>query len=319
MTRLRFGIGTYARIPYDGMAQYFREAEAMGFDSAWTDDDIFFPTASDFDPWTLLAGLAVETERIRLGILVSAITFRYPSVLAAQVITADHISKGRIELGLGAGAPGLNGVVGLAEWSPRERSERFEEYASILAAMVRGERVDFDGAHYAVHDALVAAPIQKPRPPLILAAHGERGLRTTARYADGWNTVVELTDSAGGDASWQAILAGAVATTKRMSERLDVIASEEGRDPATLRRSVLVYRAAVNPFSSVDAFDEVAGAFQQVGIDEIIFVWPPIENLMPAIDGAELGHLRRPADIPLTAAERSAFERVVSARISNRS
>jgi alkanesulfonate monooxygenase SsuD/methylene tetrahydromethanopterin reductase-like flavin-dependent oxidoreductase (luciferase family) len=184
--------------------------------------------------------------------------------------------------------------------------------------MLRGERVDFDGAHYAVRDAQVAAPFQKPRPPLILAAHGERGLRTTARYADGWNTVVELTGSSGGEATWPLILAGAVATTKRMSERLDVIASEEGRDPATLRRSVLVFRAAVNPFSSVDAFDEVAGAFQQVGIDEIIFVWPPIENLMPAIDGAELGPLRRPPDIPLTSAQRSAFERVVAERISNR-
>jgi alkanesulfonate monooxygenase SsuD/methylene tetrahydromethanopterin reductase-like flavin-dependent oxidoreductase (luciferase family) len=317
LTPLQFGLLTPGRIPYDGLAQYARDAEAMGFDSVWVDDDIFSPTYSDFDPWTLLAGLAVETERIRLGTLVSVITFRYPSVLAAQAITADHLSKGRIELGLGAGAPGLNGAVGLAEWTPRERSERLEEYVAILAPMLRGERVDFDGAHYTVHDAQVAAPIQKPRPPLKLAAHGDRGLRVVARYADGWNTLVELTDSAGGDASWPAILAGAVAMTKQRSERLDTIALEEGRDPATLRRSVIVYRATVDPFSSVEAFDEVAGAFQNIGIGEIIFLWPPLENLMPGGDAVP-GPLRRPPDIPLTAAQHRAFERVVAERISIR-
>jgi alkanesulfonate monooxygenase SsuD/methylene tetrahydromethanopterin reductase-like flavin-dependent oxidoreductase (luciferase family) len=239
-------------------------------------------------------------------------------VLAAQAITADHISQGRIELGLGAGAPGLNGTVGLAEWTPRERSERLAEYVAILAPMLRGERVDFDGTHYTVHDAQVAAPIQQPRPPLTLAAHGERGLRTVARYADGWNTLVELTDAGGGDAPWPAILAEKVATTKRLSERLDAMSLEEGRDPATVRRSVIVYRSTVSPFSSVDAFDEVTGAFRQIGIDEIIFLWPPLENIMPGDSDGPIGPLRRPPDIPLTQAQQNAFERVVAARITNR-
>jgi hypothetical protein len=246
------------------------------------------------------------------------ITFRYPSVLAAQVVTADHISDGRIEIGLGAGGPGANGTVGLAEWTPRERSERLEEYAAILAPMLRGERVDFDGTHYAVHDAQVAAPIQQPGPPLVVAAHGERGLRTAARHAGGWNALIELTGSDTEDSSPSAILAAAVANTKRLSERLDAICSEERRDPSTLRRSVMIYHAKVNPLSSVDAFDELTGSFQEIGIDEIVFVWPPIENLLPANGVTEPGAYGRPADIPLTSAQRSAFERVVAARITNR-
>jgi alkanesulfonate monooxygenase SsuD/methylene tetrahydromethanopterin reductase-like flavin-dependent oxidoreductase (luciferase family) len=305
------------RMPFADLARQIHDAESWGFDSAWVDDDLFTPRYSDFDPWTVLAALAVQTERIRLGTLVTVTTFRPPAVLAAQVVTADHIANGRIEIGLGAGGAGLNDTVGLAEWSPRERAERLDEYAAILAPMLRGERVDFDGLHYSVHNAQAAPPVRPPGPPLIVAAHGERGLRTAARHAGGWNALIELAGSSE-DATASAALADAVARTKGLSDRLDAICAEEGRDASTLRRSVLLYPGKVDPLSSVDAFDQVTGAFQEIGIDEFVINWPPIKNLMPAAGEGEAGVARRPPDIPLTAAQRSAFERIVAERIVNR-
>ena len=187
---MRFGIFTFSRAPYAEIARHFRVAEELGFVSAWVNDDLMVPDYADFEPWTLLGALARDTTRIRLGTMVTAITFRHPTFLAAQVITLDQISDGRVTLGLGSGGPPHPyGAFGHADWSPRERAERLEEQAAILDALLRGERVTREGRHYPVRDAQLPPPVQRPRPPLVIAAHGDRALRVTARYADGWNTL----------------------------------------------------------------------------------------------------------------------------------
>ena len=213
---MRFGIFTFSRAPYAEIARHFRVAEELGFASAWVNDDLMVPDYADFEPWTLLGALARDTTRIRLGTMVTAITFRHPTFLAAQVITLDQISDGRVTVGLGSGGPPHPyGAFGQDEWPPRERVERLEEQAAILDALLRGERVTREGQHYPVRDAQLPPPVQRPRPPLVIAAHGDRALRVAARYADGWNTLGGQPFPAGLDPAQRLPLAEVVSRTRR--------------------------------------------------------------------------------------------------------
>ncbi|MBA2598395.1 MAG: LLM class flavin-dependent oxidoreductase [Chloroflexia bacterium] len=275
---MRFGIFTFSRAPYDAIAQTVRLAEELGFTSAWVNDDLMVPDYADFEPWTLLGALARDTACIRLGTMVTAITFRHPSLLAAQVHTLDHLSDGRVNLGLGAGGPPHPyRAFGQTEWPPRERVERLAEQAVILDTLLRGESATHAGPHYPVRDARLAAPVQRPRPPLVIAAHGDRALRVAARYADGWNTLAGQPYPAGIDPAQRVPLSEAVAQTRQLSERLDAICADVGRDPATIQRSQLALFPNPDPFSSLAAFDEYVGAYAAIGIEELIFYWPPIE------------------------------------------
>ena len=300
---MRFGIFTFSRVTYAEIASTFRLAEELGFTSSWVNDDLMVPDYADFEPWTLLASLARDTARIRLGTMVTAITFRHPSLLAAQVITLDHISEGRVTLGLGSGGPPHPyGAFGHADWSPRERAERLEEQAAILDALLRGERVSREGRHYPIQDAQLPDPVQRPRPPLVIAAHGERALRVAARYGDGWNTLGGQPFPEGLDPARRLPLAETVSRTRQLSERLDDICAEIGRDPATIQRSVLALCPNPDPFSSLDAFDEYVGGYDAIGIGELIFYWPPVEY----------AYGQR---TPVPAEVQARFERIAAARI----
>ncbi len=314
MSQPRFGLMNFCRAPYRELARRVQYAEAMGFDSAWVDDDVLTPSYVDYEAWTVLGALAAATSHVRLGTMVTVPPFRFPAVLAAQVLTVDHISEGRVAIGLGAGGSSNNyGALGFEDWTPRERAERLEDYAAILSPLLRGEKVDFAGQHYAVHDAVVTGPIQRPRPPLIVAAHGERGLRIVARHADGWNTLGGQAYPTAQDPSARIPLPEAVANTKRLSDRLDQLCEEEGRDPRSVERSVLVYRAMDDPLASIDAFDEYVGAYHEIGVGEIIFYWPPLDNIFPNTGDGDFAR-----SAPLNAAQIDAFERIVADRIANR-
>ncbi len=316
---MQYGFMKLTRIPYADLQRDIQEAETMGFDSAWIDDDLFSPSYADFDVWSVLGGLAVATERIRLGTLVSVPTFRYPAVMASQALTVDHMSNGRIEIGIGAGgAEESYPAIGSEPWTPRERSERLAEYVAIVSHMLRGERIDYAGQHYSARAEQVIPPVQRPRPPLTVAAHGPRGMRVAAQYADGWNTLVNMQGPGVTDPRASKDLGDAVASLKRLGEQFDAICAEVGRDPKSVRRSILLDRAQVDPWSSVDAFDAFSGAFQEIGVELIVVYWPPLGNTIPDPAGKPIGPLGRVADIPVTPEQRRAFERVVAARITNR-
>lgn len=315
---MQFGFMKLTRIPYADLERDIQEAEAMGFDSAWIDDDLFTPSYADFDVWSVLGGLAVATDRIRLGTLVTVPTFRIPAVLATQALTIDHMSNGRVEIGIGAGgAVESYPAIGVEPWLPRERSERLEEFVAIVSQMLRGEPIDYAGQRYSAKVEQVLPPVQRPRPPLTVAAHGPRGMRTAARYADGWNTLVNM-ETPGGTEKASKDMADAVANLTRMIEQFDAICAEEGRDPSTVRRSILLDRAQNDPWGSVDAFDEFVGPFEELGIELIVFYWPPLANTIPDPAGRDMTALGRPADIPVSAEQRRSFERIVAERIANR-
>jgi F420-dependent oxidoreductase-like protein len=179
------------------------------------------------DAWTTLAALAAVTERIRLGTMVSPVTFRHPSVLAKSVATADHVSGGRVELGIGAGwFEREHRAFGFAFPSDAERIEILSEQVEIVHRLWdRSEdEVSFAGAHYRLEACpSLPKPVQDPHPPLILGGGaGPRAAALAARWADEYN----ITSSSPGDAA---------AARGRLSQACEAI----GRDPETLRLSLM--------------------------------------------------------------------------------
>ncbi len=267
---LRFGIMTLQAGPYGALAERWRRAEALGFDSVWIADHVMqFPGAVAYEAWSLLGALACETTRLRIGTLVTPITFRHPALLAMSATTIDHVSGGRLELGLGAGGgPKDQAALGLPEWDGRERLDRLEEQLAMVDALLRGETVTRDGRYYSTAATTIERPLQQPRPPFVIAAQSPRALRLTARYGDAWSTL-------GGQpvfGSERLPLDEAVAQTRRQSEVLDAACREIGRDPSVMRRSLLAYKYPA--FASLDAFEELVGRYREVGIDEFVFIWP---------------------------------------------
>jgi F420-dependent oxidoreductase-like protein len=177
------------------------------------------------DAWTTLAALAAVTTRLRLGTLVSPVTFRHPAVLAKSVVTVDQVSGGRVELGIGAGWwEREHEVYGIPLPPVGQRMDMLEEQLQIIGAHWAEGPFTIEGTYYAARELDARPkPVQQPRPPLILGGKGgPRGLRLAARYADEYNTVM--------------LGAEEVADVRR---QLDQACEAEDRDPATLPLSMM--------------------------------------------------------------------------------
>lgn len=298
----RFGILTFAGGPFSEIARCWREAEQLGFDSAWVVDTFSYAGVVDYEPWTLLAALARETSRLRIGTLVTHIAFRHPTLLAAQALTVDHLSGGRVLLGIGTGRPepGDNPAVGAEEWSGEERAARLADQLAVLDRLLRGDLVDHAGPFYRADGVRLAAPVQRPRPPLVIAAQAPRTLRLAAQYGDGWNSLGGQPQT--GTGLSRHSLAEAAERTRQHARRLDEYCREIGRDPREVHRSLLALRAEPNPLSSIEAFDEFVGAYAEAGIDEFIFYWPPTASV------------KRKEPVP--ASQQASFERIAAERIA---
>jgi F420-dependent oxidoreductase-like protein len=264
---VRFGIVTDQNLPWPTLVERWQLFEALGFDSAW-DCDHFIqpsrPTGPYFEAWTLLAGLAAVTRRIRLGVLVSSNTFRHPSLLAKEVVTVDHISNGRLEVGLGAGwYEPEHPMFGVEFPPPAERVTRFKEAVEIIDTLLRNEVSSFEGAFYQLQEAPTRPrPIQQPRPPLVLAGHRPRMLRIVARYADDWNSF------------------GTVDEMRERNAMLDEECARIGRDPKRIVRSLYGWAAMMpsDPWESVDAFHDMVGRYASAGVNEFLIDQPRPEQ-----------------------------------------
>jgi alkanesulfonate monooxygenase SsuD/methylene tetrahydromethanopterin reductase-like flavin-dependent oxidoreductase (luciferase family) len=261
--RFRFGICTDQGMDWETTVKRWQLFERLGFESAWLCDHLIYVSHPDqpyFEAWTLLAALAARTERIRIGVLVSSNTFRYPSVLAKQAVTVDHISNGRLEVGLGAGwyAP-EHAMFGIPFPETKELVTRFKEAVQVIDLILREDVSSFNGEYYQLRGAQSRPhPIQKPRPPLVLAGFGPRMLKIIARHADTWN---------------------AFGSPKEMRERnqmLDSYCHEIGRDPDTLDRSLYFWvpTADSDPWVSEQAFHDVIGPYIEAGVNQFIFDQP---------------------------------------------
>jgi F420-dependent oxidoreductase-like protein len=215
-------------VTWDDWVRLASLAERHGFEGLFRSDHytaIIRPRADAHDAWATLAALAAVTERIRLGTLVSPGTFRHPSVLARMAATVDHVSRGRVEVGMGAG------------WYEREHVEhgfpfldvkgRFELFAEQVEVVVRSwtdEGFEHTGPAYTLRDqTALPRPLQQPHPPLVLGGTvGPRFAALAARYATEVNT-----------------LGAPLAELRERKERLDRACENAGRDPATLGYSVM--------------------------------------------------------------------------------
>ncbi|OBK78239.1 LLM class flavin-dependent oxidoreductase [Mycobacterium sp. 1274761.0] len=285
-----FGVLLFPNVAWPTLVERAQQAENLGFRSLWIDDhgvNPAAPQASWLEAFTTLAGLATCTSRILLGPLVSNVILRHPAMLARQAASIEAMSGGRLQLGIGAGyAPTDHEMVGEPVWSVRERSQRFAEAVGLLDALTRGECVEHAGDWYQAHDVRIRPrPVQRPRPPLCIAAHSRSSLKLVAQYGDIWS-------SFGG---WGLSSDELIAVTKARAAALDGFCEDIGRDPATIRRQILAGNPATTPdpiWSSVDAFDTWVGRWHDVGIDEIVLYFPPGVLYEPAaIDSAVLEHL----------------------------
>jgi probable F420-dependent oxidoreductase len=253
-----------------------RAAEEAGFDSIWVGDHYLYrgdgrPERGPWEAWTLLAGLAAVTERVRLGPLVACLNFHDPVVLAKMAATVDELSGGRLVFGMGAGWNRVEfDALGI---SYANRASRFEEAFEIARRLLAGERVSFAGRWHRADDA-VLLPRPARRPALMIGSTGERVLATALPHVDAWNT-------------WFDWFGNTPEGFAEGNGKIDEACERAGRDPSTLERSACVLvrfpgDAGERPTEpgiatiSPDDLKTTLEAFTQARADEAILVCDPI-------------------------------------------
>lgn len=249
--------------------------ESTGWDGLWLADH-FMPNDQDTsapwpEAWTTLAALGATVPRIRLGTLVTGNTYRHPAVLAKMAATVDHISGGRVVLGLGSGwQENEHEKYGIPFYTINNRLARMEEACQIIKALFNDESANFDGKFYQLKDApLEPKPVQKPL-PLLIGGGGEKvTLRITAQYADEWNV-------------W-----GNVETLEHKMKILDQHCETLGRDPKEIHRTAVAllfltkdekFAAKINTSDdrppgiagSVEQLRDIVAGYKEIGVNELI-------------------------------------------------
>jgi len=276
VTVLRFGLTRFAQSSAD-LYEKAQRAEQYGFDVLWTPDHLFHfqrPNQPILDGWVTLAAWAAITTHIRLGTLITNLSWRSPVLVARAAAAIDQVSGGRFELGLGAGAFADQAMAGVLEMPPGERVARLAEGAAVIDRLLRGDIMPFAGRFTRYKEAsMVPGCVQTPRPPITIAANGDAALRVAARYADAWNTW-------GG---FELPIEEFFEATVNRSRRLDQYCADIGRHPSTLRRSLLVYRRFVDVWADPAAAETLVERFHAVGFTEFVFYWPA-EDQMPVFE-----------------------------------
>jgi alkanesulfonate monooxygenase SsuD/methylene tetrahydromethanopterin reductase-like flavin-dependent oxidoreductase (luciferase family) len=280
---VRFGIEVPQDAPFPTLVERWQRVEELGFDHLWVADhsaDTRTDHSGDyrnldgtwFDGWTVLAVMAKETTRIRIGTLVSNPVLRPPALLAKEALTIDHLSGGRLELGIGTGIEPLDhATMGLGYWSAQERVARFSEYVEVVDGLLRSpsRAYAFEGRYYRTQQAAMGpAPLQRPRPPITVGGQSPTVLRVAAERADCWNTAGPL--GLGVDEILE--------TTRRQNDRLDEMCDAFGRVPTEVRRSLFLV-GALDAWASPDAAEKIVRRFGEIGIGEFVLFWPPDERL----------------------------------------
>jgi alkanesulfonate monooxygenase SsuD/methylene tetrahydromethanopterin reductase-like flavin-dependent oxidoreductase (luciferase family) len=248
-------------------------AEGAGFVTGWTYDHVRWGGMPD-GPWhaavPVLAAAAAVTTTIRLGTLVATPNFRHPVTLAREALALDDVSQGRFDLGVGPGSAGHDATaLGQEPWTPPERMARFEEFLTVLRAIVEGgpdTRTTLQTEHYAAVDApSTPGALQLPL-PLTVAAGGPKGLRLAAAHGAQW---VTIGPTGAGPRTPEAILAA----VRQQCAELSAACQAVGRDPASLPK-VLLWTPTEPVISSVSHFEELIGPYTALGFEQVVLHHP---------------------------------------------
>lgn len=223
-------------LSWESLRAVAERAESAGFDSVWVSDHLFLDWGKyggstepqgALECWTTMSALVAATREVRVGSMALCNDFRNPALLAKMIATLDLLSEGRVDVGIGAGwyEPEY-AAAGIDFDPPGARIARLGESVEIIARLLEGEEVHFEGKHHSIRGAVCRpGPHQAPRPPLWIGGKGDYLLQTAARVADGWNF------------SWL----GSIETYAERTKAADRACEAADRDPASLRRSVGAY------------------------------------------------------------------------------
>jgi F420-dependent oxidoreductase-like protein len=289
---MRFSFWPNPSQPYADVLALARHVERTGWDGIWYADH-FMPNAPDTstpwpEAWVTLAAIGASVPRLRIGTLVTGNTYRHPAVLAKMAATLDHITGGRVVLGLGAGwQENEHRQYGIPFFDTAERLARLDEACQVVRGLFTESKSTFAGKYYQLNDAsLEPKPVQRPL-PLMIGGGGEKvTLKITARYADEWNV-------------W-----GTPATLRHKMAILDRHCATVGRDPRTIQRSAVallfmsddpafVERMRARPpqqaaiVGSVTDVRAIVEEYRAAGVDELIvpdFTLGPMEQKIATLD-----------------------------------
>jgi F420-dependent oxidoreductase-like protein len=270
----RFSFKTWPQhTTWADLRSFWVEADDVPTWSAGWLFDHFYPIFSDatgpcLEGWTTLAALAAVTRRIRVGVMVSGNTYRHPAVLANMATTLDHISNGRLELGLGAGwNEQEHNAYGITMPPVGTRMDMLEEACQVVDGLLTQQLLTFAGGHYRITEARCEPkPIQDPRPPLVIGGRGEqRTLRIAAQFAQQWNFP-------GG-------------TPEQFAAKADILrqhCADVGRDPDAIELSVQVPSNGPPP-----AVADEAATFLAAGAQHVVINFPAPYTPQALTDVAE--------------------------------
>ena len=284
--QLRFSVLVLPNVAWPELLRRCRQVEELGFDSIGLADHLVDWAGGKgpwFELWSQLAAIAQATTRIRLTTLVAQIPLRNPALLALQALTADHISGGRLDVGLGTGLeidPSYR-MMGIENWGAKERVARFGEYVEIVDRLLSHEETSFQGRFYRVDAAaLRPRPVQSPRPPIMIAAMGPVMLGHAARHADIWNSM-----------SFAKTFEAQIDETRRRVTAIDARCVAIGRDPTSLRRSYLMFDptarssgGTIGYYESEETFTQMVEQVIALGIPEVAFYYPILDEQAPMFE-----------------------------------
>ena len=244
-------------------------AEQYGFDHAWIFDHLAWRSLAN-SPWhatiPTLTAAALTTTTLRIGTWVTSPNFRHPVPLAKDLMTLDVMSGGRLNIGLGSGAPGFDAsMLGQPELDPKQAAQRFREFVTLLDLLLRQPETTWRGDWYTAVDArTIPGCVQQPRPPLLVAANGPQGMRLAQEMGSGWITLGNAPRGSG-PADWWA---GVEAVARRFDELL-----ADSEHPATPSRYLNMETPAA-AYDSVDQYREAFGRAAELGFTDVVIAWP---------------------------------------------
>jgi alkanesulfonate monooxygenase SsuD/methylene tetrahydromethanopterin reductase-like flavin-dependent oxidoreductase (luciferase family) len=288
----RFGVLVLPDASFPTLFARWTHVEELGFDFLFAPDHARHtsnPSTPWFDGLTVVAAMALQTNTIRIGTLVANPILHLPSVLAKASAAVDHLSGGRLELGIGMGVEEFDHQeAGSEYWWARERAARYSEYVEVVDGVLQSSArpFSFEGRYYRTTNATLApSSLQQPRPPLTIGSRSATGRTLAVQRGECWNMY-----ALAGEGSVEEIAEKAL----RRNNELDVRCAEIDRDPRTLRRSLVMW-PPLDPWAAEDGFQRIVESFLPTGINEFVVMWPGDDRLALIEHAAEVMTVLRAA------------------------